>query len=101
MARSTDKKLTYEQAMAQLEQLIDDIETGEAGLEQALASYEKGVKLISHCRAILDRVEHRLAELKVDEGGNLAGAASAAGFEDETVIDGEEVDDEPRVDDQD
>lgn len=85
MARSTDKKATYEQAMTQLEQLIDDIESGEAGLEQTLASYEKGVKLIGHCRAVLDRVERRLAELQVDENGNLSRVDSA----DEPVLEAE------------
>ena len=74
MAKSADKtsvkKLSYERALEQLEALIDDIETGEAGLEQSLASYEKGVGLISHCRSILERVEMRLAELKVEKAGD-------------------------------
>lgn len=67
MTKRPDKKLTYEQALASLEQLIEDIESGDAGLEQTLESYEKGVKLISHCRSILERVEKRMTELKVQD----------------------------------
>jgi exodeoxyribonuclease VII small subunit len=103
MARSTDRKLTYEQAMAQLEQIIEDIESGDAGLERTLTAYEQGVKLIGHCRAILDRVENRLAELQADENGNLkpvdASAAEAAEAE-EPVLEAEEdeVDEEDQAD---
>lgn len=58
-------QLTFEQAMAQLEQIIHDIETGEVGLEQSITQYEQGTKLITHCRAVLDRAEKKIRELGV------------------------------------
>lgn len=67
-------KLSYEQALEQLEVLLDKIESGQAGLEDTLAEHERGVKLIQHCRSILQRVETRLAELQVTPGGNLSEA---------------------------
>lgn len=53
----------FEDAMAQVESLIARIESGEVGLEQALADYEQGVQLLKHCRGVLDRVEQRITDL--------------------------------------
>lgn len=55
--------LTFEQALAQLESIVDRIESGEVGLETALAEYEKGVALLKRCRSILDHAEQRITEL--------------------------------------
>jgi len=71
MAKEKPLKLTYEEALEQIEQIVERIESGEAGLEQTIAQYEKGVKLIDHCRGILDRVEKRLAELTPDADEQL------------------------------
>jgi exodeoxyribonuclease VII small subunit len=66
-----DPPLKYEQAIEQLEDLIDAIESGEVGLEESLAQYEKGTKLIQHCRDILNTAEKRIAELTEDDEGGL------------------------------
>ena len=63
--------LSYEQAIEQLEQIIDQIEVGTEGIEQSLDLATSGMKLISHCRGILNRAEKRIAELTVDEDGEL------------------------------
>ncbi|MGD9691605.1 MAG: exodeoxyribonuclease VII small subunit [Phycisphaerales bacterium] len=55
--------LTFEQALAQLEAIVDRIEAGEVGLEAAIADYEKGVALLKRCRSILDHAEQRITEL--------------------------------------
>lgn len=68
---SPEPDMTYEQAIEQLESIIDAIESGEVGLEASLAQTEQGMKLITHCRGILDRAEKRIAELSVDEQGAL------------------------------
>lgn len=59
--------LSYEQAVEELELLIDRIESGEVGLEQSLEEYERGVALLKRCRAIISRAEQRLEELTPDE----------------------------------
>jgi exodeoxyribonuclease VII small subunit len=76
MARSTPKPespealreqiraLSFEEAMRQLEAIVDRIESGEAGLEESLKEYERGVLLREHCREILARTEQRVSELK-------------------------------------
>lgn len=54
--------LSFESAMEQVESIIDRIERGEIGLEESLAAYEQGVKLIQHCRQI-----HKHAVQRVDD----------------------------------
>lgn len=52
--------LTFEQALAELEQIVRDLEDGQAGLEESLASYEKGVGLLKQCYGLLGRAEQRI-----------------------------------------
>lgn len=58
-------QLTYEQSIAQLETIVERLESGQAGLEQSLTDYETGMKLIAHCKSILERTQKRIEELKV------------------------------------
>jgi len=57
------KKKTFEESIEDVESLIERIEAGEIGLEEALKHYEKGTKLIAHCRGILDAAEKKITEL--------------------------------------
>ena len=66
---STDKEPSFEQAIDKLEDLIEQIESGEVGLEEAIAQYEQGQALIKRCRGILDKAERRIAELTQDADG--------------------------------
>ncbi len=68
-AKPTDKELSFEQAIDRLEDLVEQIESGEVGLEDALARYEQGQELIKRCRGILDKAERRIAELTEDDRG--------------------------------
>ena len=60
---SSAAELTYEQAIAQLETIIDRIEQGEVGLEESLAEYRRGAALLRRCRGILDVAEQQIEEL--------------------------------------
>ena len=73
MAKGSRKKLKFEEAVAELESIIERIESGETGLEDSLAAYEQGMKLIGQCRGILATVKKRIAELSVDREGNVTG----------------------------
>jgi len=55
--------LTYEQSLERVERIADQIESGEVGIEEALTRYEHAMKLIKHCRGILDRAEQKITEL--------------------------------------
>lgn len=54
--------LTYEQALAELEALVDRLEAG-ASLDEALKLYERGQELAAHCGRLLEHAELRLQEL--------------------------------------
>ncbi len=53
--------LTFEQAMTALEQETSRLSSGEQGLAESLASYERGVALLRHAQALLTHVEETLA----------------------------------------
>lgn len=62
-AAKAPENLSYEEAVALLESIIDRIESGEAGLEESIKEYERGAALIKRCRSILDRAEQRIEQL--------------------------------------
>jgi len=62
---------TFEQALAQLEAIVSGIEQGKIGLQESIAQYEKGMKLIQHCRAVLSDAEAKIQQLQLSEGGKL------------------------------
>ena len=66
-----EKKLTFEQAMARLEEIVAQLEAGEQPLEQSLALYEEGAKLMKQCSTMLDKAEQKVTKLRVDANGAL------------------------------
>jgi exodeoxyribonuclease VII small subunit len=66
-----ERQLSFEEALEQLEQIIEEVESAEHGLEQSLAAYEKGTRLIARCRRILEHAERRIGELEQDAEGGL------------------------------
>jgi exodeoxyribonuclease VII small subunit len=61
---------TFEQALAELERLVHELEDGQIGLEDSLARYEKGVGLLKHCYQQLQQAEQRILLLTgVDDEG--------------------------------
>lgn len=61
--------LTFEQSVAQLEQIVAAIESGQIGLEESLARYEQGMALVKRCRTILDSAEKRIEQLSETKEG--------------------------------
>ncbi len=56
-------QLTFEEALAQLQALVEALEQGDGTLEESLARYEQGMKLVAYCNALLDKAELRVREL--------------------------------------
>ena len=54
---------TFEQAQAELEQIVERLERGQAPLDEALALWERGEELYALCRAKLDAAQGRVEEL--------------------------------------
>ncbi len=51
---------TFEQALAEIETMVRELEEGRLGLEEMLARYERGVKLLRHCHGQLQQAERRI-----------------------------------------
>jgi len=64
-------KMSFEEALAELEQIVRALEGGQQKLEEAIAAYERGEALRRHCEAKLAEVEERVAAI-VETGGTLS-----------------------------
>lgn len=68
----------FEKAVEDVEGIIRRIEAGEIGLEQSLAEYERGTRLLGVCREWLTRAEQRVRDLSAEmKKGGGAGAGEA------------------------
>ena len=63
------KKLSFEQSMTRLEEIVSLMEKGDAPLEQAMALFEEGSKLLRECTGQLDAAEQKVALLTAGRDG--------------------------------
>ena len=75
-------KKTFEQAMKQLEQIVQDLESGDMPLEKAIKTFEEGIALSKFCSKKLDETEKRITILMQDAEGNLSESPFPADNED-------------------
>ena len=68
---------SFEEALQELESILSQIESGEAGLEESLVKYERGNFLIQHCRGVLTSAEKQVELLSRGPGGTLVVEGSA------------------------
>lgn len=76
-------KKTFEQAMKQLEQIVQDLESGDMPLEKAIKTFEEGIALSKFCSEKLDETEKRITILMQDAEGNLSESPFPADNDDE------------------
>jgi len=62
-------KLSFEQALEQLEEIVRQLEGGEGALEQALTAYERGALLKRHCEAKLVQAQARVEKISMGADG--------------------------------
>jgi exodeoxyribonuclease VII small subunit len=77
---SEEQPATFEDAMAELEQLVAQMEAGTLSLEASVAAYKRGSELVKYCTGQLDKVE---SQVKVLEGDLLKPFAANSVAEDE------------------
>jgi exodeoxyribonuclease VII small subunit len=61
-------EMTFEAAMAALEQVVSALEKGEVPLDQSIALYQRGADLRAHCAAKLREAEEKVELIRVAEG---------------------------------
>ena len=62
-----ESAVDFEASLQQLEDLVQEMESGELTLEQSLVAFEKGVALARQCQDALRRAEERIAQLTNDD----------------------------------
>jgi exodeoxyribonuclease VII small subunit len=76
MNAKSEKNTGFEQALGELEALIQQLESGELSLDQSLKQFKRGVELTRHCQRILDQAQQVVEQLIDPED-----ESSAAPFE--------------------
>ena len=61
--------LSYEQAISRLDEIVRNMERGDAPLEEALKLFEEGAALIALCNKMLDEAEQKVVKLKKGPDG--------------------------------
>ena len=62
-------KKTFEMAMKQLEQIVQELETGDIPLEKAIKKFEEGIQISKYCSEKLDASEKKITLLMRDSDG--------------------------------
>ena len=80
-------EMKFESALEKLEEIVDQLESGDIGLDDSLKLYEEGTKLLKFCTAKLDEVEKKIEVLVKDKGGKITTKPFKEGSEkDETLL---------------
>ena len=66
--------LNYEKAFAELEAIVNGLETNSKTLEEAIALFERGQALAQHCATLLNTAELRVQQLSQEESFPSGGA---------------------------
>jgi exodeoxyribonuclease VII small subunit len=60
-------KMSFEEAIKELTDIVGKIEQGKIPLQDSLEQYEKGMALIKHCKGILEKAEKRIEKITKEE----------------------------------
>ena len=66
------KKQTFEDAMQSLEDIVQELESGDLSLEKAMQRFEEGMKLSKFCAEKLDETEKKITLLTADADGTVS-----------------------------
>ncbi|MEX6633187.1 exodeoxyribonuclease VII small subunit [Hyphococcus lacteus] len=71
MAKKPDdiSTLSFENALAELESIVQKLESGQAALEDSIALYERGAALKAHCETTLKAAQEKIEKIVVGADG--------------------------------
>ena len=64
MAKSIEK-MSFEEALAELEEIVNKIDTGQESLADAVSSFERGVALKNHCEKMLKEAKLKIEKITI------------------------------------
>ncbi|CAH1075438.1 exodeoxyribonuclease VII small subunit [Candidatus Nitrotoga sp. 1052] len=80
MAVKSQKTPSFEVALAELEQVVADMEVGKLSLEDSLSAYRRGAELLQICRGRLEDAQQQVRILEEGTLQNFASNPSASDF---------------------
>jgi exodeoxyribonuclease VII small subunit len=80
MTETPIEEMSFEEAMRDLERVVDQLERGDVALEQSIALYERGAKLKARCEAKLKEAEEKVAAITLDADGQPVGTQPVDGL---------------------
>lgn len=66
-----EKDLTFEEAIQNLENIVNELETGKLTLDESVKKFEQGIKLSKHCNEILENAEKQITVLIENSNGEM------------------------------
>lgn len=80
MSDTAVESMSFEAAMAELDQVVGKLERGEVALEESIALYERGAKLKAHCEAKLKDAQEKVEKISVGGDGAATGTTPTEGL---------------------
>lgn len=80
MSDTAVEDMSFEQAMAELEQVVGKLERGDVPLEESIQLYERGAALRKRCDQKLKEAEEKVAAITLDADGNATGTKPVEGL---------------------
>ena len=74
------EEMSFEEAMAELEQVLGQLERGDVALDASIQLYERGAALKARCETKLKEAEEKVAAITLDADGNPAGLKPVDGL---------------------
>jgi len=80
MSETAVSEMTFEQAMAELERVVGQLERGDVPLEDSIKLYERGAALKKRCEEKLKDAEEKVAAITLDAEGKPTGTKPVEGL---------------------
>ncbi len=80
MTEKSVEDMSFEEAMAALEQVVSKLERGDVPLDQSIELYERGAALKAHCEKRLKAAEEKVSLITLGEGGVPKGTVPVSGL---------------------
>ncbi|MEM7488891.1 MAG: exodeoxyribonuclease VII small subunit [Pseudomonadota bacterium] len=80
MADKKVEAMSFEEAIAELEQVVNRLDSGDVSLEDSIKLYERGAALKTHCETKLKAAEEKVEQITLDASGAPTGTRPAEGM---------------------
>ena len=71
MVNDSLEKMTFEEAMKELERLVDSLDKGDVSLDEAIAAYDRGSQLKDHCQKKLNEAKMKVETIQSSGESNV------------------------------